>query len=152
MEIKDIIKQQEVIEKVNSANADAIKRLEEELVRRKEENVLKEVQKDIDESVNDAGKNEKKMKICRYFNRGYCKYKNKCRFVHSQNICEEYLKNEKCGAKVCTDRHPKKCRWIKTNVGCRRVSECEYLHVTLACNERESFKCAKMFGLIKHVW
>ena len=28
-----------------------------------------------------------------------------------------------------------------TNVGCRRESECKYLHVTLACNERESFKC-----------
>ena len=88
VDIKDIIKQQEALEKVISANADAIKRLDEELVRRKEENVLEEVPKDIDEPVNDAGKNEKKRKICRYFNRGYCKYKNKYRFVHSQKICE----------------------------------------------------------------
>ena len=63
VDIKDIIKQQEALEKVISANADAIKRLDEELVRRKEENVLEEVPKDTDEPVNDEGKMRRKQKF-----------------------------------------------------------------------------------------
>ena len=86
-EIKDIIEQQKVMGKVIAANAEAIKRLDEELIKKREGNVVKENRKDTNEM---NGKNEnnekKKTKICRYFNRGYCKYKSKCRFVHPRNI------------------------------------------------------------------
>ena len=141
-EIKDIIEQQKVMEKVIAANAEAIKRLDEELIKKREGNVLKENRKDTNE-MNEKNENneKKKTKICRYFNRGYCKYKSKCRFVHSQNICEEYLKNDKCGSKICTDRHPKRCNWIETTDGCRRDSDCEYLHVTPVSDDNESYKC-----------
>jgi phage shock protein A len=52
-EIKDIIEQQKVmekvIEKVIAANAEAIKRLDEELIKKREGNVLKENRKDTNE-------------------------------------------------------------------------------------------------------
>ena len=41
-EIKDIIEQQKVMEKVIAANAEAIKRLDEELIKKREGNVVKE--------------------------------------------------------------------------------------------------------------
>ena len=29
-------------------------------------------------------------------------------------------------------RHPKMCKWLKSRNGCRRNTDCDYLHVTLA--------------------
>ena len=34
------------------------------------------------------------------------------------------------------DRHPKVCKyWLKSNAGCKRGISCDFLHVTLACND-----------------
>ena len=70
-EIKDIIEQQKVMEKVIAANAEAIKHLDEDLIKKREGNVLKENRKDTNE-MNEKNENneKKKTKICRYFNRG----------------------------------------------------------------------------------
>ena len=72
---------------------------------------------------------EKHRRKCRYFNRGYCKYKENCKYYHSPNICEEYQENGICAKDRCWYRHPKHCRnWSRNPEGCRYKS-CEYLHV-----------------------
>ena len=56
--------------------------------------------------------------------------------------CVKYLSTGKCDAKECPYRHPKECKWLNTNNGCKRASACEYLHGTLARDdEASSFKC-----------
>ena len=79
---------------------------------------------------NDVDKvKNKRTKKCRYFVRGYCKYCDKCRFIHPKNICTEYLNTNKCEKKECADRHPNKSKWEETAGGCRRKHN---LHVTIA--------------------
>ena len=82
-------------------------------------------------------------KKCRYFNRGYCKYKHKCKYLHPKEMCREYLVSGTCGNVECCKRLPRVCKWIESNEGCKRNSECDYLHVTIA-NEENSpgYKCA----------
>ena len=81
-------------------------------------------------------------KICRYYNRGYCKFKSECRFCHIKENCAEHLKSGGCKLKNCPLRHPKVCKWYNTNAGCKRALECEYLVVTLASDDfMTSFKC-----------
>ena len=138
-EIKEIIDMQKVVDEVLVANSDAIKRIDkeiEELCRKsyitedhtedgnsdaKEINVTKE-------TIVETSVMEKRRK-CRYFDRGYCKYKNKCRYKHPKEICEEYFKYGKCLNKGCERRHPKTCKWLATKAGCRKP-ECDYHHGT----------------------
>ena len=66
---------------------------------------------------------------CRFFNRGYCKYNDKCKYYHSPVICEEYLEHGICMEDRCIKRHPKHCRyWANTPEGCR-YEKCHYLHL-----------------------
>ena len=69
---------------------------------------------------------KKTTRKCRYFNRGYCKYRERCRFYHSPNICKVYLEKGICRKNSCSDRHPRKCKY-KEN--CPRYEQCQYLHV-----------------------
>ena len=74
-------------------------------------------------------KETKQTKKCRYHNRGYCKFGEKCHFFHSRDICEEFRSNGLCRQKNCFLRHPKNCRyWTRTEEGCKRNEECVYLH------------------------
>ena len=103
--------------------------------------IIKEVVEDS-KKTDSHGENEKKRKICcRYFNKAYCKYKHQCRFVHSLKICEEHLKCGKCGDNSCNDRHPNECKWFGTSVGCRRDTNCEYIHVTPARDDDKHYNC-----------
>ena len=88
-EIKEIIDTQKVIEGVIVANGDAIKRIDEE---------IKELTKKTEEAVGSSSREETregydvssrvtKRKRCRYYNRGYCKYELKCRFMHPTETC-----------------------------------------------------------------
>ena len=66
----------------------------------------------------DVDNGKKKAKKCKFYNRGFCKYKQKgCRFPHPQQICKEYLNNLKCTIKDCGDRHPSDCKWFEVNRG-----------------------------------
>ena len=77
-------------------------------------------------------------KICRQHNKGYCKYKRRCRFCHSKEICTEYVEIGKCSNNKCRERHPLKFKWTEEKSVCRREN-CAYLHATTASNQR--FKC-----------
>ena len=59
----------------------------------------------------------RKTKRCRYFKRGYCKYNSKCRFVHPEGSCDDYLLNEKCEIRECNQQHPKQCKWESSKEG-----------------------------------
>ena len=129
------------------ANSDAIKRIDKEMQEISAKQHVKETESDtIEKEVSDDDVKTTKRKRCRYFNRGFCKYKNKCRFVHPNKICNIYLKNQTCNEKSCSDRHPKLCKWIKSFGGCKRT-ECDYLHncdqeQNMTNNEAaDNFKC-----------
>ena len=80
-------------------------------------------------------------KKCRYFNRRFCKYKSRCRFVHPDKICQFYVETGSCNSQECCDRHPKECKWIKSNRGCRR-EDCVYLHKSIKEFKCEGCKCS----------
>ena len=69
-------------------------------------------------------------KKCRYFNRGFCKYGQKCRFYHPRQVCNEFLLEGICRQHKCPQRHPRHCRyWTTRQEGCNRGDFCQYLHV-----------------------
>jgi hypothetical protein len=69
-------------------------------------------------------------KKCRYHNKGYCKYQNKCKYYHAGQVCDEFLRNGKCETgQSCIYRHPRVCKyWIGDSGGCKREESCKYLH------------------------
>ena len=73
--------------------------------------------------------------MCRYYNRGHCKKKSQCSYIHPRNICKFFLKDGKCEIRDCCSRHPKNCRYNKK--GCFRGLDCDYLHYEFQ-NENES--------------
>ena len=79
-----------------------------------------------------SGDETENIKKCRYFNRGYCKFGEKCMYYHASEICQVYAEEGTCLKHRCIKRHPKKCRyWSKHPEGCRFGERCKYLHVTV---------------------
>ena len=64
--------------------------------------------------------------ICKFFNTGFCKYKERCKFVHAEEVCEG-----KCNTKDCCKRHPKSCKFGEK---CQRKEVCAYKHLTAPIN------------------
>jgi hypothetical protein len=142
-EIQEIIDTQKVIDEIIVANSDCIRRIEKEIkaitVEKGDTKVLHDV---LEKEVEKDTKVTKVRKICRYYNRGFCKYKNKCRFAHANKICKIYEETGTCGDNKCSDRHPKHCKWWESSRGCKREQECEYLHSeNKKCVEEKHFKC-----------
>ena len=52
--------------------------------------------------------------------------------LHTVHGIKHHMETEHCRA-----RHPKGCRWTKTQQGCKR-DNCNYLHVTLASADDEN--------------
>ena len=63
----------------------------------------------------------KKKASCKFYNFGFCKFQDRCRFEHFKTNCNKYA----CKDKKCFKRHPKKCRYQEK---CRRKSCCLYKH------------------------
>ena len=142
-EVKEILEAQKVIDKIIASNTESIKRTDKEI------NELKRNKAKKVEAPKES--NEKEIKVngvisvkkrCRYFNRGFCKYTTKCRFVHPKHVCKEHTTNQKCENVECQDRHPKTCKWLSSEVGCKRI-DCEYRHETPVLGEIQvaKFKC-----------
>ena len=141
-EIKEILESQRVIDEILVANTDAIKRINKELLEvegKIKKQKLEEVEsiKSPIEIIGNVVKQGMKRK-CRYNNRGHCRYRDRCKYYHSENICKTYLEYQKCDDKSCSDRHPKVCKyWLKSRAGCLRKTSCDYIHVTLGQNEEQ---------------
>ena len=77
--------------------------------------------------------------ICKYNQKGYCKFKNKCRKHHENKTCPA----DNCRQKDCFYRHPKVCRNFSKEGFCLFGEDCAYKHNirTNPCpNESETIK------------
>jgi hypothetical protein len=65
---------------------------------------------------------------CKFYNRGYCKEKDSCEFVHPEETCQEFIDTGYCSAgRLCHGRHPHKCRFWQEG-SCHRDSSCAFQH------------------------
>ena len=48
---------------------------------------------------------------CKYWNRGFCKNRDGCKWNHSEGDCEDYMKGKKCYRRHCHKRHRKACKY-----------------------------------------
>ena len=60
---------------------------------------------------------------CTYFNTCYCKYKEKCRYIHPKEECKC---KENCKIKSCMKRQVKICKFI---TDCKHKEKCVYKHI-----------------------
>ena len=68
-------------------------------------------------------------KKCKFFNTGFCKNRENCRFQHPVNLCEENLETGKCSNfKTCKLRNPRECRYFNSDRSCFHGESCTYLH------------------------
>ena len=65
--------------------------------------------------------------ICKYNQKGYCKYGSECHKYHRNEIC----KVQNCSSKSCRERHPTFCRYFKENGICKFGLGCAYVHVKM---------------------
>ena len=166
-EFREILETQTVIDEVIVANSDAIQRIKQEMrgikctenTNKEDDNKPKHKkvecskvrnnhpgQKEVTAETKDKEEAcetiretevERKRKRCRYYNRGFCKYTTKCKFVHPTETCKVYLSGKICDKSDCEFRHPKICKWLESKGGCKRET-CDYRHVTLACDDQNS--------------
>ena len=64
-------------------------------------------------------------KVCKYNPTGFCKYKDACKKVHENKVCEQ---PRTCIRKDCNERHPKTCKHFSKEEGCNFKNDCAYLH------------------------
>ena len=62
--------------------------------------------------------------VCKYNQRGYCKFKNKCRLFHNNEECP----SENCEDELCDRRHPNACKFYESYGNCKFGSYCRYKH------------------------
>ena len=70
--------------------------------------------------------NSNKRKVCKYWNRGFCKHDN-CPFAHDIEDCQKHIDGQHCNETICHKRHRKTCRYWN-HKGCERKGQCAYLH------------------------
>ena len=149
-DVETILEKQKILDKAIVDNSAAITKIDNEILHSsnvKQNEIVKDTTKD--KTSDKAIVNNRKK--CRYFNRGYCKYKDKCRYTHPKDICSEHLQSIRCENQDCLGRHPRACKWLSKQGGCKRGRECEYLHVK--CDNPE-LASSKIFECIscKHIW
>ena len=83
------------------ANADAIKRINREMRQKMDNKCDDKTFYSGDKADKEAQDivEKKERKKCRYFDKGFCKYKKKCRILHPDGICQEYVETQKYGNK-----------------------------------------------------
>ena len=65
------------------------------------------------------------MTICKYNQKGYCKFKTHCMNIHENSACQE---QDACNTKECIYRHPKFCRNFSWGKSCKFGEDCAYKH------------------------
>ena len=81
--------------------------------------------------------------ICRYNQRGLCKYGERCKRQHIYEECND----DECKSILCTKRHPLLCNFYVQNGFCRFKERCAFAHrKTKAQNETQklSIEVAKL--------
>lgn len=103
--LKDVIKKQQAL----------IEKLQRTIEGKEYENPEKQLKKD------------KSDKICRYWNRGFCKERGKCHFEHPEEDCRKFIKEGRCEKTICRNRHRHECKYFKQG-SCFRGRKCEFIH------------------------
>ena len=62
--------------------------------------------------------------VCNYNKFGYCKFKENCRRLHNDVVCQE----ANCEVKSCFSRHPRSCKFYSQFNHCKFGVNCRYLH------------------------
>ena len=62
--------------------------------------------------------------ICRHFKYGYCRFLNNCRNQHIPEICNK----EDCNMSLCSERHPRRCKYFFKFHRCKFGDFCMYSH------------------------
>ena len=62
--------------------------------------------------------------LCRYNKFGYCKFSDKCRFRHNNDLCVD----KNCNVFKCDKRHPKICTFHRDFGRCKFTTYCRYNH------------------------
>ena len=66
--------------------------------------------------------NDNILTICRHNQRGFCKFGERCRNRHINEICVQ----ENCEG--CKLRHPPRCKYFVLNGACMFGVKCAYIH------------------------
>ena len=77
----------------------------------------------------------KSQKLCRYFKKGFCKNRERCRYSHKVEHCEDWLRSESdCKKQHCKGRHVVTCLFNSIDK-CRFGPRCQYIHRESPKNE-----------------
>ena len=61
--------------------------------------------------------------ICNYYDNGYCRFKDKCKFHHFEDVCDK----SKCDESCCLKRHPIPCKYFRLKK-CKFGENCLFSH------------------------
>ena len=75
---------------------------------------------------------------CRYWNRGYCREGEKCKYIHPKEDCKTQQDKGKCEDRQCEQRHRRYCRYYNSESGCYRGDKCHYLHSSSKKNRSDN--------------
>ena len=81
---------------------------------------------------------------CKYFDKGYCKYKDKCPYYHPTIDCEQCENST-----MCNKRHRSMCKY-ENICYFNKTNSCEYKHldessdVTMASTDNEQIQAHKV--------
>ena len=86
--------------------------------------------------------------VCKYHQKGFCKYRDRCQHHHSDKICD----NSSCDGSSCSDRHPQSCKF--TLQKCPFQYRCAYRHdqiVTVDVVDKLKFQLTEAFRRIENL-
>ena len=69
--------------------------------------------------------------VCNFNKFGHCRFKEKCRKEHVNDVCEK----KDCEIHSCSKRHPKLCRYFREYGRCKFGTFCDYLHSSSTTTE-----------------
>ena len=67
------------------------------------------------------------MKVCWYFNKGYCRKREYCKYKHEIRDCSRHIEGQNCEATICYLRHRSDCKYWEHGF-CFRGKGCAFLH------------------------
>ena len=77
------------------------------------------------------------MEICKFNQKGICKFGGKCFKLHENEICNS---RKECIDPECCKRHPRKCRYFLQFEYCKFGDNCAYSHIVEKNNKVEQLE------------
>ena len=87
------------------------------------------------------------VKVCKYYQTGFCKYKDQCQKNHDYQKCENPTS---CKRKECSKRHLKPCRNYIKEQGYRFKGDCAYSHEDVNSTSQRDINNALSVVVTKH--